>query len=494
MNSAPPPAARLADAARLFNGRRLTLARQVAGLRKNGLADLIGKTPTAVAGYENGSKRPASATVAQLALALKVEPAFFMGGDSPQNSVPTPHFRSLRSTTQLIRDQAHAYGCLAADVAASLEKYVELPGRDVPRYPVPPEEIAVGQPEYAAVRVRGDWELGTGPAGHLIRLLENHGVLVVYSLTQAAAVDAFSIEAGDRPIVLLNPVKQDYYRQRFDVAHELGHLVMHGDSEPGSKIVEDQAHRFAAEFLMPADTIIDELPTRADWNTLFDLKERWGVSLQALLMRCRQLRVMPENTYQKAMVTLSARGWRRREPGEGTATEHPSLLARSVELLEEAGYATRTLAAQARVPIDIFSTTTARRPAPDQVHTPQVQATSTDSAKPADADQAADVTKLNPATMQHRLWVQPQLQHSDNEEGHMATGDIHTSKNGDRWVNKAEGNQRATNSASTKAEAQTSGREMAIDRGVEHVIHKQDGTIGERNTYPRSRDPRGSKG
>ena len=76
----------------------------------------------------------------------------------------------------------------------------------------------------------------------------------------------------------------------------------------------------------------------------------------------------------------------------------------------------------------------------------------------------------------------------------MATGDIHTSKNGDRWANKAEGNQRATNSASTKAEAQASGREMAIDRGVEHVIHKQDGTIGERNTYPRSRDPRGSKG
>lgn len=362
MNSAPPPAARLADAARLFNGRRLTLARQVAGLRKNGLAERIGKTPTAVAGYENGSKRPASATVAQLALTLKVEPSFFIGGDPGQNLVPTPHFRSLRSTTQLVRDQAHAYGCLVADVAASLEKYVELPARDVPRYAVPPEEIAAGQPEQAAAQVRAQWQMGAGPAGHLIRLLENHGVLVVYSLTQSAAVDAFSIEAGERPIVLLNPVKQDYYRQRFDVAHELGHLVMHGDSEPGSKIVEEQAHRFAAEFLMPAATTIDELPSRADWTELFVLKERWGVSLQALLMRCRQLKVMPESTYQKAMVTLSARGWRRREPGEGTATEHPSLLARSVELLEAAGYPSLTLAAQARVPIDIFNTATARQP------------------------------------------------------------------------------------------------------------------------------------
>ena len=76
----------------------------------------------------------------------------------------------------------------------------------------------------------------------------------------------------------------------------------------------------------------------------------------------------------------------------------------------------------------------------------------------------------------------------------MAKGDIHTSKQGDRWVNKAEGNKRASGSALTKAEAQADGRRMAIDRGVEHIIHDQDGKIGERNTYPRSRDPRKSKG
>lgn len=76
----------------------------------------------------------------------------------------------------------------------------------------------------------------------------------------------------------------------------------------------------------------------------------------------------------------------------------------------------------------------------------------------------------------------------------MAKGYIHTSKQGDRWVNKAEGNTRASNNAPTKAEAQAKGRDMAIDRGVEHIVHKRDGKIGERNTYPRSRDPRSSKG
>jgi hypothetical protein len=76
----------------------------------------------------------------------------------------------------------------------------------------------------------------------------------------------------------------------------------------------------------------------------------------------------------------------------------------------------------------------------------------------------------------------------------MAKGDIHTIKQGDRWVNKAEGNKRASSSAPTKAEAQADGRRMAIKRGVEHIVHKENGQIGERNTYPRGRDPRKSKG
>lgn len=76
----------------------------------------------------------------------------------------------------------------------------------------------------------------------------------------------------------------------------------------------------------------------------------------------------------------------------------------------------------------------------------------------------------------------------------MAKGDIHTVKHGDGWANLAEGNSRVSNTAATKEEAQRTGRDMAIDRGVEHVIHRADGTIGEKNTYPRSRDPRESEG
>lgn len=76
----------------------------------------------------------------------------------------------------------------------------------------------------------------------------------------------------------------------------------------------------------------------------------------------------------------------------------------------------------------------------------------------------------------------------------MAKGDIHTTKHGDGWANKVEGGARASNTAKTKKEAQRLGRDMARERGVEHVIHGEDGKIQEKNTYPRTRDPRKSPG
>jgi Uncharacterized protein conserved in bacteria (DUF2188) len=74
----------------------------------------------------------------------------------------------------------------------------------------------------------------------------------------------------------------------------------------------------------------------------------------------------------------------------------------------------------------------------------------------------------------------------------MTQGDVHPVHRDGRWFNKVEGNQRASNSADTKAEAQAKGREMAQKAEVEHHIHKLDGTIGERNSY--GNDPVRSKG
>jgi Zn-dependent peptidase ImmA (M78 family)/transcriptional regulator with XRE-family HTH domain len=355
-----------ADAAVLFDGARLTMARHLAGMRKSELAKVVNKSPTAVTGWESGAKRPSPPTVAQLALRLGVDPAFFtVSADEVVVPSSAPHFRSLRATTQMARDQALSYGQLAYGVASSLERHVEFPGVEIPSFPVETDNMDGEVVEEAARMVRRAWGLANGPLPHLLRLLENHGVLVVFSPPQAASVDAYSFDSRRRPVIILNSMKRDYYRQRFDLAHELGHLVMHADAEPGGRVVEDQAHRFASELLMPEQEIASLLPSTMStsaWSSLARLKEHWGVSMQALLFRARHLGVLSDVSYRNAMVTVSKRGWRRNEPGQVKVLEQPSLLPKAVELLAAEGIEERVLATECRTPLELFRAATSRAP------------------------------------------------------------------------------------------------------------------------------------
>lgn len=355
-----------ADASVLFDGKRLTMARHLAGLRKSELAQAVGKSPTAVTGWESGAKRPTPSTVAHLALRLGVDPSFFtVAADEVVVPSSAPHFRSLRATTQIARDQALSYGQLAFGIAVTLERHVEFPDVAIPTHPVDADDLDDGGPEEAARLVRREWGMGVGPVGHLLRLMENHGALIVFSPSQTASVDAYSFDSTRRPVVVLNPLKHDYYRQRFDLAHELGHLVMHADSEPGGRLVEGQAHRFASELLMPEASVASALPTAMNasaWISLARLKEQWGVSMQALLFRARRLGVLGDVSYRNAMTTVSARGWRRNEPGQVRILEQPSLLPRAVELLASEGIDEQLLASECRAPLELFRAATSRSP------------------------------------------------------------------------------------------------------------------------------------
>ncbi|MEX3510217.1 XRE family transcriptional regulator [Kocuria carniphila] len=352
----------LANATSFFNGRRLTMARQLAGLRKARLAELIEMSPASVTGWENGAKQPNRATVAKLALALRVEPQFFAGGAPPR--VEKPHFRSLRSTPQIALDEAEAYGQFVTEIAGLLEKVVELPETLLPDFPVAPDETDTS-PEQAAREARVFFGINAGPIQHVVRLVERAGVVVVFSEPGISAIDAYSLHTGNRPIIVLNPAKDDYYRQRFDVAHEIGHLIMHHDAEPGGKVAEEQANRFAAEFLMPAEEIREYLPTTTagrGWVKIAELKEHWGVSFAALLYRARMLGVMRDVTYRNAMIRMSQNGWRRAEPGRVSSLEAPSMLARAREVINDAGIGDEQLLSGAGFPASLFEVVTSRTP------------------------------------------------------------------------------------------------------------------------------------
>jgi Zn-dependent peptidase ImmA (M78 family) len=196
--------------------------------------------------------------------------------------------------------------------------------------------MAVEGIEWAALKVRRDWGLGNGPISNVVHLLESKGILAFRLLSDCKKVDAFSLWHHGRPYVFLNTEKGSASRSRFDAAHELGHLVLHTEYLPGDRAQEEQANRFASAFLMPRETFLAECPRRLVWPHFLELKQRWKVSLAALVRRARDLDLISDDTYRRAYVQLNKKGWAIEEPNE-PEVEKPTILPRTMKLLEESG-------------------------------------------------------------------------------------------------------------------------------------------------------------
>lgn len=304
-----------------FEPVRLRLARELNGWTQAELARRLGLTAQAVSQFEAGTTRPSAETLARMATELGVPRGFFS-----LELVETHEgfFRALRRTSVADRRRARGLAQIAhdwADLHSGALPPLALPSKAPLALDADADDI-----ESAAGRARSDWRLDPGPVGNVVELLEDHGVVVFRLPLSSADVDAFSLPFADRPVVVLCSDKQDRARSRFDAAHELGHLVLHGDQVWGLPEVEKQAHRFAAALLMPREDIVDDLPSRADWPTLFAMKQKWQVSIAALLMRARDLGKMAPSAYMSAMKLMSARGWRRTEPVPLGAPEEPRLV------------------------------------------------------------------------------------------------------------------------------------------------------------------------
>lgn len=343
---------RAAGAVADFDGDRLSLARRLARTTRAELARRIELSPAAITQFERSQSRPTAPVAAQLGLALGVSSDFFRRSH-PVPALPghAAHFRSLRSTPALSRDQALAFGEVALSVAEIVEAYVDLPSIDLPSVALPadpdPRDIAA-----AAQYTRAAFNMAPGPVANVARLLESRGVLVLRLPSDQIdpRVDAFSTHAGHRPLVLLSPLKDDLARSRFDASHELGHLVMHHDVEPGSKIVEGQAQSFAAEFLMPAEQVAPDLPSRYDLGRLIEAKRKWGTSVRALVYRAHTLGIMSPSAYRRANQDLAQRG--NPEVAPLGPPESPTLLGAAAALLEGSGIQLDAIAHENNLPPD----------------------------------------------------------------------------------------------------------------------------------------------
>ncbi len=180
------------------------------------------------------------------------------------------------------------------------------------------------------------------------------------------SVDAYSAVVGRWPIIVMTS-RGDYYRQRWDIAHELGHLILHDSEVAISEQVEQEANQFAAELLLPAEQVADVLPTSAARGhqliaELTPIKEHWGVSFRALLRRSRDLNRMHQSTFQYANRVLDDRGWRTYEPGKMQTLEMPHRLPEALARYIGYGADRNVILQEVGIPRFLFESIISRRP------------------------------------------------------------------------------------------------------------------------------------
>jgi Zn-dependent peptidase ImmA (M78 family) len=157
-------------------------------------------------------------------------------------------------------------------------------------------------------------------------------VIVVALPTRVNHADAFSVWAGGeslKPLIaLVGGWPGD--RQRFSLAHELGHLVLHQDLRRSPGTLDDEADLFASEFLLPSPAMQDELRPPLTLTRLAELKARWGVSVQVLARRAERLGVISLGQRKYIEKQLVSKGWIWNEPVE-IPPEKPRLIRKMAE-------------------------------------------------------------------------------------------------------------------------------------------------------------------
>ncbi|MBP7052004.1 MAG: ImmA/IrrE family metallo-endopeptidase [Phycisphaerae bacterium] len=325
-----------------FKPHRLTEAREARCLSQAALAERIGMTRAAVCQYENGQRSPSREILLKISFGLAMPTHFFMQEDGYRVNTVV-FFRSLASATRSLRAQAVRRFEWLVRIVNRLRDFLDFPEMRIPQFDVPcdPRQITSKRIEDLANTTRRNMGLGSGPISNITWLLENHGAIITHYGLNSPALDAFSNWCEGTPFLVLNAQEGTAVRWRYDLAHELGHMILHRvvdaellDDPSIFRLIEGQANHFAGAFLLPEGTFGQTLPYAVTLDTLVAVKSKWKVSVAAMVMRLRNLNLISEKKKQRLFIAMSRRQWKNKEPlDDHLELEEPQLLRRAAELL-----------------------------------------------------------------------------------------------------------------------------------------------------------------
>lgn len=305
-------------------GERVRRLRVGAGLGQVELAEDLGLASGTISMVENG-RWPLEDTLSRsLARVLDCSPDYFVA-TSPGPLATRPWLRAYADASKKEVDRA------VADSTTAVEASKRAGLQQIPdTMPLFTGELNSDDDiEQFAGDVRSAAGMSLGDVvSNSIRSAERLGVVVLPMEDELGRHLGLSLRVDGTPVIRVSRPSTDPDmdvpgdRQRFTVAHELGHLGLHHNCAPPDTAsdaarIEKQAHRFASAFLAPGDAVLADLERlggRVTLTTLSKIKETWGISIKALVIRFQQLGVVSDDQARSLYKQISARRWNKHEP------------------------------------------------------------------------------------------------------------------------------------------------------------------------------------
>ncbi len=310
-------------------------------MTKKSLAEAMALTPRTITGWEADEYPPDGSHLRRLTEILDFPVSFFDLDDTARTPAEAVSFRSLTRRTAGQRDAVIAMCDIAQDVTAWLDDRFSIPAPALP-------DLRDETPVVAATLLRQEWGLGSRPIKNMIHLLEAKGVRVFSLSENCREVDACSYWSDGVPFVLLN-TEVSNERCRYDMAHELGHLVLHAHAAPTGRAAENEANSFASEFLMPESSVHVNFAESWSIPMLIEKKRLWNVSVSALAYRLHQLGMIPDWHFKSLNIELRRRGFKAQEP-EPSPKEQSDVMETVLERMRERGITLRFAANEMSIP------------------------------------------------------------------------------------------------------------------------------------------------
>lgn len=306
-----------------FKPIKLQFLRERYGCSLRELAQKINYSTTTISKWEKGKSVPSNEIVAKLATIFNVHDNFFFSTGVIPNFSGTVFFRKGAVLPKRNEIEAKSQARLFAMVDQKITLDYGLRGYESYGIEEKNTQFQVLDKEeikQKAIDLRNLLQLGDGPINDMTHVAERMGIRVMFSDLDSEKIDAITCWVNDQPYIILNSRRLSSVRIRFNLAHEIGHIILHSkypqeivNNTALHKTIEHEANQFAGEFLIPDRSLALDMD-RTNMQYLIELKRKWKISLQALIYRGEEIGLISSRQALFLRQTIYRNNWRINEP------------------------------------------------------------------------------------------------------------------------------------------------------------------------------------